>query len=811
MKKYLGLTSTEVIALNKQYGLNVLPEKRPDSFLLIFFRQFKSFLVGLLLFAAVISFLLNEILDSVFIVFILFLNAFISFFQEIKAKNEMSALKKMVVSSVRVVRDGKEVKLETKYLLPNDLVVLEAGDRIPADGKIITGKNLLINEASLTGESVPVEKNPGDKVYLATTLLNGKAEMIVELIGADTRFGKLALSLAQIPEEKTPLEIKIAQFSRRLAIVLMFLISTVALIGFIQQRDLPVLFFSSIALAVAAIPEGLPTVLTIALAIGVRRLAKKGAIVKRLVATEALGTIDVICTDKTGTLTKNEMTVKKIVTVDKNIYEVSGVGFNILGEVKKENQLNEKVNENDTLQQILKISALCNNSSLVPVEGNNEFKVLGDTTEGALLILVMKQNLNYQTLREQNEILEELPFDSNRRLMTVITKNEVLCKGAPDKLLAVCDLSDEDQTYFRDLIRTEGEKGYRLLGFASKKYLSHVTEQQLEKNLHFLGIVEIFDPPRDEVKPSIESCKKAGVEVVMITGDSVETGKAIAKQIGLLVEGDEVISGDQLRLYSDEVLGNSLKRIKVFARTTPEDKLRIVEAFQKIGKTVAVTGDGVNDAPALKRAQVGVAMGITGTDVSKEAADLVITDDNFSTIVTAIAEGRLIYLNLLKAIKYLLACNLAEVVLVFWAMVLGFPLPLSPLAILWLNVVTDGLPALALAIDKGDTMTLSSTYQKLGIENNILSKRNLREIFLLGSVLGVLTLMVFIYVLPRGLEQTRITTFTFLVILELVVAFVVRGKGQKLLGNKFLIVVFFVSLLIQFVIIFIAPIRDRFI
>ncbi|MBI3980787.1 cation-translocating P-type ATPase [Candidatus Microgenomates bacterium] len=808
-ERYRGLKASEVSQLVKQYGYNTLPEQKSDLLLLIFFRQFKSFLVVLLFFAALISLLLREMLDALFILLIIGLNGFIGFFQEIKAKNEMASLKKMIVATTRVIRDGKEIKLETKYLLPNDLVVLESGDKIPADGKIITGKNILVNEASLTGESVPIEKNSGEQLFMSTTLLTGRAEMVVTAIGSSTAFGKLAVSLTQIPEEKTPLEIKISDFSRKLGFFLILIIAIVFLIGIGQQRDLPTLFFSSIALAVAAIPEGLPTVLTITLAIGVRRLARRGAIVKRLVVTESLGTVDVICTDKTGTLTKNEMTVKKLITGKKNDFEVTGVGFNSQGEIRPPGG---KQTENDPdLRKILEISALCNTSSLAVIEGEEEYNVLGDTTEGALLILSRKGGVNYEALREEKNIKEEIPFDSTRRLMTVVVDGEIFCKGAPDKILEICHLTDDDKKYFQEWLQKEGSKGYRILGFACKKYESYYSLPQLEKDLNFVGFVMISDPPREEVQKSIEICKKAGVEVVMVTGDSPETARSVAQQIGLLRPGDELITGEQLHLYSDEVLGNNLPRIKVFARVTPEDKLRIVEAFQKEGKTVAVTGDGVNDAPALKKAQVGVAMGITGTDVSKEAADLIITDDNFSTIVSAIEEGRAIYLNLVKAIKYLLSCNLAEVTLVFLAMIGGFPLPLSPLAILWLNIVTDGLPAVALAFDKSDSRILASSYQKLGIENNLLSRKNFQQLSLIGLAIGIVSLFLFIKILPWGIGPTRLTVFTFLVIVELLVAFLVRGQRQKIFGNKFLLVVTFFSILIQLFIILLPGVRERFI
>ncbi|KKU90989.1 MAG: ATPase [Microgenomates group bacterium GW2011_GWA1_48_10] len=781
---------------------NVLPEPQSTPAWSIFLSQFKSSLITLLLVAAAVSLLAGETLDTILILAITLANAGIGFYQEIKAKDEIAALKKLVVDTVRVVRDGLEQRLETKFLTEGDLVILSEGDKIPADGSLLTSHNLTVSEASLTGESVPVEKNPSDEVFMATTILTGNGQMQVTKIGSATKFGQIALSLTNIPEEKTPLEIKIADLGKKLTLLVALIIALVEIIGLFQGRDPHLLFFSAVALAVAAIPEGLPAVLTISLAVGVRRLAQRRAIVKRLVATEALGSVDVILTDKTGTLTKNEMTVKKILTADQHHFSVSGVGYTTVGEITETSP--HPKTDRDNLDALVKAGVFCNRSSLAPVvDGGRSFTVLGDTTEGALLILAEKAGLDHHKLRLDHPISDEIPFDSARRLMTVVVEQEIYTKGAPEEVLKICsDLSASEKETFLHKSSELAARGYRLLALATKHFSPSLPKKDFEKDLTFLGLVAISDPPRPEAASAITACRRAGITVVMVTGDSLES---------LLAAGQEEITGPQLNTYSDEVLAQNLLKIGVFARVTPEDKLRIVEAFQNLGKVVAVTGDGVNDSPALKKAQVGVAMGITGTDVAKEASDLIITDDNFATIVSAIEEGRVIFLNLTKTIKYLLSCNLGEITTVFLAMLIGLPLPLSPLAILWMNIVTDGLPALALAIDPKDGKTLHLSRRELQIGQGLLDQTSIRFIILLGFLLGSLATAIFFLFSSFGQETARLATFTFLVAGQTLIAFLLRGKNQPLLSNRLLLAAAFLAAFFQILIILVPSIRSIFV
>lgn len=796
-----GLSSKAVLALFEKYGPNVLPEQKSKPWFQILFDQFKSFLVALLFFAGGVSLLLGDFLDSVFILAIVILNALIGFFQEIKAKKEIEALKKMVVPVCRVVRDGKEVQIPTKSIVPGDLVILSEGDHIPADGEIVEISNLSVSEAALTGESVPVEKDVGEMAYMATIVLSGRAKLKVLTIGKDTKFGKIATELSTISDEKSPLEIKINNLGNKLAVAAIGIISIIALIGFWQKREIADLFFSSVALAVAAIPEGLPAVLSIAMAVGARRLAAQKAIVKRLPVTEALGSVDVICTDKTGTLTKNEMVVRRILMANGRNYEVSGVGYKTEGKIEGDLEENE-------FKQLLMNCVLCNGSTLAQVEdGGVSFTVLGDTTEGALLVLAKKAGFDFEEIRQEHPLVSEISFTSERKMMSVATKETVFSKGAPEKIIQICaNLTGQKKEELIIASKKLGAQGLRVLAFASKA----MDASEPEKDLNFLGLVAIYDAPREEVAGAIKICKEAGVTPVMITGDSLETARAIAEQIGLVEPGEEIITGEQLALYSDEVLEKNLENIRVFARVSPSDKLRIVEAFQRLGKIVAVTGDGVNDAPALKKAHVGVAMGISGTDVAKEASDIIITDDNFATIIKAIEEGRAISLNLGKAIKYLLICNLGEVAAVFICIAANLPLPFSPLAILWMNVVTDGLPALALAVDPKEEKLLKNHKHNLGIGQNFLGRSAISEIGIFGIGIGIATVALFA-VLSRGnLESARMIAFSFIVVLELGMAFWVRKRAGGIFGNRLLIFSVAAAIALQIIIIVVPQIREIF-
>lgn len=776
--------------------LNILPEPKPPSIFSLIVSQFRSFLVILLIFAALFSFFLKEYWDTAFILFIVLINAAIGFGQELKAQKEIAALKKLIVPFARVIREGKEIKIEAKFLVPGDLLVLSEGDRIPADAILTSSKNISVSEAILTGESAPIEKDAHDLVFLATTILSGHGTARVTTIGADTKFGQIATSLSEIPDDPTPLEKTLDATSKKIGLGMVVILAIVITIGLIQQRDLRELTFSGIALAVAAIPEGLPAVLTIALAIGVSRLAQKKAIAKKLSAAQALGSIDVICTDKTGTLTRNEMVVKKIVFADGHERVIPGVGYSA----------REKIIFSPKEKSLVTACLLCNTSSLVLCQDQNEtYTVLGDTTEGALLVLGLKSGESYQSVRDQNPILEEIPFESHTRFMAVKTANMNFAKGAPEIILEKStNLNAVEKEKFFKKIQDLGKMGYRILAIADSK-------KSMSDNLNFLGLVVISDPPRPEVKSAIASCNKAGIKVVMITGDSPQTAMAIACEIGLIQKGEEIVTGDQLNNFSDEILQKNLEKVAVFARVNPRDKLRIVTAFQNLGLTVATTGDGVNDSPAIKKADIGIAMGQTGTDVSKEAADLIITDDNFATIVTAIEEGRTTLFNLSKAISFLLISNVGEITTVIFAMLAGLPLPFSPLALLWLNVASDSLPALALAVDTKDKASFTQSPAHVRALTNPVSPLRVKMIILVGLVVGLSSVVLFYFFLPLGISRARLILLSSFVVFEIAVAFFVRGKHQGFLSNRPLIFASILSLGFQLIIVFSPFLRERLI
>ncbi|KKT97789.1 MAG: ATPase, P-type (Transporting), HAD superfamily, subfamily IC [Microgenomates group bacterium GW2011_GWB1_45_17] len=809
-----GLRSEDISRLRDQFGYNTLPKARELPVIFIFLKQFRSLFVFILLFAGSVSYYLHETLDAYFIFFIVLLNASISFLQEMRAKHEIAALKKLLIPYARVIRDGKEKLIKAKSLLPGDVVILTEGDSVPADCEILSTSSLSVNEASLTGESVPVPKGVHDAAFMATTVLSGKAVALVTKTGAHTAFGQIAQRLSEIHEEHTPLEKKLSSLGRVLGIGIGFLILLIWGIGLMRGERPYDMFLSAVALAVAAIPEGLIAVLTIALAFGVKRLAGKKAIVKRLPAVEALGSVDVICTDKTGTLTKNEMVVKHLVTPTR-AYTVTGIGYTKSGEIIEE-KTGKRIADlatHDDLSILLHISALCNTSSLALVEdGGKEFRVLGDTTEGSLLILVEKSGLSTVSLREQFPTIEEYPFDSNRKAMAVHTATHAYAKGAAESILQFCSsLNEKEKEIYRKKAEDFGRRGFRVLAFAHKRLSAHYTkgvQKETFSGYTFAGLVAISDPPREEVTEALRICKRAGIMTVMLTGDSPETARSIAESIGLIDHDDEILTGQQLAQYEDSILRQHLSRVRIFARVTPTDKLRIVRAFQEMGRVVAVTGDGVNDAPALKKAEVGVAMGMTGTDVAKEASDIVITDDNFATIVAAIQEGRTVFTNLTHTIVYLLSSNLGEVCVMFGALLFGLPLPLLPPAILWINIVTDGLPALALAIDPSDGRTMLKKYQVN--RTALLTREN--YVWIGGGGIGqaVIALSVFAFALSRGLSFSRGAVFTTLVALELLVVFLVRGKHTPAYSNRFLIITVVISAVLQGIILAVPQIRSVF-
>ncbi len=732
--KEKGLTSTEVEKRLLKYGRNELPEVRKFTLLKSFISQFDNVLVILLVAAAAISLLIGEKLDSIFIFLIVILNAFFGVYQEFKAEKALSYLKKITITTVRVIRDGKEQQIDSRELVPGDLIYLEEGAKVPADCRLLDSHNLEVNEASLTGESLPVVKDSKDEknneIFMGTVIAKGRGYAQVIKTGAETKFGKIAKTLATIEETKTPLQKKLDLFTRQIGFIGIAASLTVFFLSFIKEKNLWESFIFSISLAVAAVPEGLPAVMTITLAIGVERMAKKKAIVRKLNAIEALGSITLIATDKTGTLTTNQMRVKKVF-VDDKVYEAPH--YPLLS--------------NHAFSQLVVNGILCSTASLVEKIDHESFDVIGDATEGALLMMGQKVGLIPKLVREKWVLKEERSFDPVTKRMTVVVSDGkekiVFTKGAPESVLSICSsvlfgnkilpLDIHRKSQIEKEFERFARQGLRIIAFSFKKKDS----KDLEENHTFLGFVGIADPIREEVKEAVAKAKEAGIKTVMITGDNHLTAEAIGIEAGIIEEGDDIMIGKELDNYSDDQLLPIISKVKVFARTTPEHKYRLVKLFQKMKEVVAVTGDGVNDALALKQADVGVAMGITGTDVAKETAHLVVTDDNFATIVSAVEEGRNIFNHIKNAIKYLLACNIGEVIYILTAVIFNLPI-LTPLQLLYINLVTDGLPAIALAFAPSDKGIMREKPRKV---MTILEKKDFKYVFDMGVLTSVLAIV----------------------------------------------------------------------
>jgi P-type Ca2+ transporter type 2C len=727
-----GLTSALVLEKQKEFGKNEIQSEQKLTLFSSFVSQFNNFLTILLIFAGSISFLLGEKIDSLFIFLIIILNALFGVYQEFKAEKALESLKKLTTSHVRVFRDDIEQEIDSKNLVPGDIVFLEEGSKVPADGVIFESMHLEINEAALTGESLPVEKEPSNKeknqLFLGTIVSRGRCKMEVTNIGSFTKFGKIAITLGEIEKGKTPLQKKLEQFTKQIGIIGISASVLVFILSFIREKTLFESFLFAVSLAVAAVPEGLPAVMTITLAIGTERMAQKKAIIRKLNAIEALGSVTVVATDKTGTLTTNKMTVKKI-WVDDALYEAK----------------TPPSVTNHPYKKMLENGILCSTATLVSRLGKNESDVLGDTTEGALLLLSEKEHIDIESIKKEWEIIEELSFNSITKRMSVVVKHNneelVYMKGAPESVLSLCNtiqignktnpLSQQEKIKIENNFRKFASEGLRMLAFAWKPH----DRQNIEKNLTFIGFVGISDPVRPDVDIAVRKAHDAGIRVVMITGDNELTAEAVGVETGIIQKGDEIVTGKQIDKYSDKELSMILDRIKIFARTTPEHKYRLVKLYQSKGEVVSVTGDGVNDALALKQADVGVAMGMTGTDVAKETADMIITDDNFATIINAIEYGRNIFNQIKNAIKYLLACNLGEVIYVTCAVVFGWPV-MTPLQILYINIATDGLPALCLAFAPRDKSIMHKPPRRI---MSILELKDMRYLFFIGISVALLS------------------------------------------------------------------------
>ncbi len=799
-----GLSSEEAKKRLEEHGLNEIKEEKGISPLKIFISQFKSIVVWILIAATIISAFLKEYIDAIVILAIVVLIAIIGFTQEYRAERAIEALKKLASLKATVIRDGSKKEIDARELVPGDIIALETGDKIPADARLIEVFNLQTQEAALTGESSPVGKSAKElpektsvadmknTVFSATIVTSGRANAVVAATGMQTEIGKIATLIQKVKPELTPLQKKMNQLGKLLGKVVIAIAIVIFVLGVIFQGKpaLEMLKFAA-AVAVAAIPEALAGIVTIALAIGTKRMLKRNALVRKLPSVETLGSTTVICTDKTGTLTVNEMTVKKILANGK-IIDVTGAGYETKGQFLWKN----KPVAVDEICLLLSIGALNNDAEL---KGSS---LIGDPTEGALIASAAKAGLIKEELGIEWPRIDEIEFTSERKLMTTIHKHDgekvVYVKGAPEVVLKLCnyihingkvkELTENDKKEILEINKEFADGALRVLGFAYKTLIN----TQPEKNLIFAGLQGMIDPPREEVKEAIEKCRKAGIKVIMITGDYEITARAVAKEIGL---DGRVITGQQLEEI--ENLEDAVDDIAIFARVNPEHKIKIVDALKKKGHVVAMTGDGVNDAPALKKADIGIAMGITGTDVSKEAAAMILTDDNFASIVNAVEEGRGVYNNIRKYIGFLLSGNISEVLIIFFGILFGLPLPLTATQILLINLVTDGLPALALSADPFEPNAMSRKPRK---QNESIFKGLNPFLVYYPIAMTITALLIFIWYTSRGYALLVAQTATFLTIgmFELYQSLASRSTIYPafkvgIFKNKFLILAFISS------------------
>lgn len=791
----LGLSNDEAKKRLIQYGKNTLPDPSHRSFFSIFLGQFLSPLIYLLLLAAIIAFFIGEVRDAIVILTVVFLNSVVGTLQEGRAEQSLTALRKLSKLQAHVIRDAKSQVIEASEVVPGDILVLNSGDAIVADARLIEASSFAVAEAALTGESLPIIKSNlvlkentaladrHNMVYAGTHITSGRGLAIVTSTGSHNEVGKIANLTTTTVQPKTQLELRIKQFGKYLTLASALVFGLVLVIGL--WRDIPFshIFMIAISQMVSLVPEGLPVAMTVALAVGVQRMARRGTIVRRLSAVETLGSTTVICSDKTGTLTRNEMTVSHIyLPAQKKEITVTGVGYSPEGQLIQNHRPTQSQHElvpdhDQTLLKLFEASILCNDAQLLgPDNSDNRWRIIGDPTEGALLTLAIKGGVDPQLIRKQFHRIAELPFDSDSKMMAtqhhLNQKNIVYIKGAPEVLLRYCGfiyqngqiekINEEILVDIQKATKKMADSALRLLavGFIDDAFIDGSQGfEPFKQKITLIGIIGELDPPRIEVADSIKQCQTAGIKPIMVTGDHKATGLAIAKILGISQEQDLALDGQELDLLSDEELFKIINQVRVFARVHPAQKLRIIEAYQKKGEIVAMTGDGVNDAPALVRANVGVAMGITGTEVAKEAAKIVITDDNFSTIVTAIAEGRLVYQNIKKLILFLFVTSIDEIVILFLALILDYPPPLAAVQILWINLVTEGTLTINLIMEppEGDEMKRSP----IPVTQPLLDRALLLRIPLMVLISVALTFGWFVYRTTIGISPNLVQSETF--------------------------------------------------
>lgn len=782
-----GLSTEESSKRSIKYGKNELMEKEKSGPLTLFLSQFKEILIVILIIAAILAAYVGDTIDAAVILIVVIVNSIVGFIQEYRAEKAMEKLKGLISSEAVVIRDGKKQRVPASDLVPGDIVIIEEGDNIPADLRIIESSDLNVDESALTGESLPVEKkcdipeageeNTYNAAFMETDVSSGRGKGVVVEIGMNTAIGKIA-EMIQEEEEETPLHQKIGRLGRNLGILALGVCSVVFVLQLLQGTPIVDTFLTAISLAVAAVPEGLPAILTLTLALGMQRMAKSNAIVRRLLAVETLGSCNIICTDKTGTLTKNKMTVREThITAPERAFE---------------------------------ISALCNNASI------HEGKTIGDHTDGAILIFAEENGYSKTELEKRYPRALEIPLDSTRKRMTTVNDfngdKYVLIKGAPEIVLERCmwierdervhKITKQDKELILNDLHLMTSKALRVLALAYKKIpyeeskLGELDKEKLEENLIFVGLVGMMDPPRKEAKEAVETCNKAGIKVVMITGDHEDTAAAISKEIGILTDG-EVLTGSKLDKLTDAEFKKIVEDVQVYARVFPEQKVRIVEALKERGNITAMTGDGVNDAPALKKAAIGISMG-TGTDVAKESSDMILQDDNFATIVKAVKEGRTIFDNIRRFVRFQLSTNIGAILTITSSSVMGLPLPFNPIQILWINIIMDGPPAQSLGVEPPE----KNIMERAPIKEEIIPRKNMAKIALAGVVMTVGTLSLYYYELISGVGALKATSVAFTVFVMYQIFNVFNCRSEKGFSNKFLIIAIAMSFLLQLAVLY---------
>lgn len=837
-----GLTEEESLERLSEYGANELEERDSPSALLVFLEQFKDFMVVVLLAATLISGLLGEYVDAITIILIVLINGILGFVQERKAEKSLEALKELSAPKMNVLRDGVWRQIPAKEVVFGDVAKFDSGDRIGADVRLVTANGLTVEESALTGESVAVEKRPeplagedlavGDQenmVFMGTMVARGSAVGVVVGTGMNTEMGKIAGLLQSEEALQTPLQQRLEQLGKVLITASLGLTALVVIIGVLQGQDLYKMFLAGVSLAVAAIPEGLPAIVTVALALGVQRMIRKRALVRRLPSVETLGCATVICSDKTGTLTQNQMTVTRLWSGGKS-WNVSGTGYEPEGDFYEDDRKID-VRDRKPLLQLLTFGMLCNNAEITMQE--KKYVVNGDPTEGALASAAIKAGLTREALSHEFRVIQEFPFDSERKMMTVIAESKngdrfVVTKGAPDVLLTKTNewlwnnrqerMTDQFKKRIENEVSGMAKDALRTIAIAFrplKKDELVSSHHEAERNLVFIGLQGMIDPPREEVKEAIRECREAGVRPVMITGDHRLTATAIAKELDMIPAGGKVMDGKTLARMSVSELVEEIDEIYVFARVSPEHKLKIVKALQRKGHVAAMTGDGVNDAPAIKAANIGISMGKTGTDVAKEASSLILSDDNFATIRAAIEEGRNIYENIRKFIRYMLASNVGEILAMLFAMLLALPLPLVPIQILWVNLVTDGLPAMALGMDapESDLMRRPPRPQAEGVFARGLGWKIISRGFLVGGS-TITVFLIALHIAPNELRVAQTAAFSTLVMAQLIHVFDCRCENsifeRNFIGNLYLVGAVISSVLLLLLVIYYQPLQGIF-